>query len=165
VRRIRIDTVAPTVEVGGAMHALAAPEYRQGEHIELRAVCDDATSGVAACGILEAPDGLVPTTDLGDHELTLYGVDVAGNRTETSYAYRVVEVPAGGGGAGGGTGGAGGGTGTAGGGSDPGRPATAAGRPEVLAHTGVDLAGIALIGGLLAGAGAAALGARRMLRR
>ena len=152
--RARIDTVAPVVTVGGGLPALAAAgptEFRRGERVVIRAVCDDATSGVADCGILEVPSGVVPTDAVGDHALTLVGTDVAGNRTETSFAYRVLApVTEPGGGAGGGAG-------------DP-RP-TPAGGPRELASTGVDTAGTVMLGGLLAGAGLGALGVRRMSRR
>lgn len=158
-RRIRIDTVAPTVTVGGALPALAAVEHRQGSRVVIRAVCEDATSGVADCGILEVPSGIVPTDTLGDHTLTLFGTDAAGNRTEVAYAYRVVAAPADP--------------------TDPGDPVdpadptdpaepgmpTTGGRPAGLAASGVDIAGAVLIGGLLAGSGLGAIGARRMLRR
>lgn len=159
-RRIRIDTVAPTVTVGGALPALAAVEHRQGERVVIRAICDDATSGVAGCGIVEVPSGVVPTDTLGDRRLTLFGTDAAGNRAEIVYAYRVVAadpvVP--GGGAGGG------------GDADDPEPAdptlpASGDRPAALAATGVDLAGAVLVGGLLAGAGLGTIGARRMLRR
>ncbi len=160
--RVRLDTVAPTVAVGGALPALAAPDYHQGQAVSIRAVCDDATSGIAECGILESPTGVVPTSVLGEHSLTLYAVDVAGHRTQIAYDYRVVAAPAGGG-----TGGAGGGAGGApGGGADAPRPGTTAGeRPARLPATGAELGGIAglvMLGGLLAGAGVAALGLRRI---
>lgn len=160
--RVRIDTVAPTVTVGGALPSLAAASHRQGERVVIRAVCDDATSGVAECGIVEVPSGVVPTGVLGDHSLTLFGADAAGNRTELAYDYRVVAadpVDPGDGGDGDGDGG-------------PVRPdpsgptlPTSGERPSSLAATGVDLAGVVLIAGLLAGAGVGMLGARRMLRR
>jgi len=157
--RVRIDTVAPSVWVGGALPAAATIEHRQGERVEISARCDDATSGVAECRIVEAPSGVVPTTELGDHTLTIVGTDAAGNRAEAEYAYRVVAGPA-----------------------DPGDPTdpvdpdpsddgetptlpTSGGRPGTLASTGVDLAGAVLVGGLLAGAGLGMVGARRMLRR
>ncbi len=154
--RVRIDTVAPTVRVGGELPLLATVEHEQGERVVISALCDDATSGIADCGIVEAPSGVVPTTDLGDHTLTLVGTDVAGNRTEVAYAYRVVAAPA-----------------------DPGDPVdpepiddgetpalpTSGGRPGALASTGVDLAGAVLVAGLLGGAGLGLVGARRALRR
>ncbi|QNO38440.1 hypothetical protein H4J02_05395 [Protaetiibacter sp. SSC-01] len=157
--RVQLDTVAPTVAVGGALPELAAPatpSYRQGEVATIRAVCDDVTSGVAECGILESPSGVVPTGALGDHSLTLYAVDVAGHRTELAYDYRVVAAPAGGGATAGGQ--AGGQTrGQTGG--------QAGGQTGELAATGADpggLAGLVMLGGLLMGAGVAALGLRRI---
>ena len=158
--RVRLDTVAPTVGVAGAPRTLATPSYRQGEAATIAAACDDATSGVAACGIVESPTGVVPTGTLGDHRLTLFAVDVAGHRTEIAYDYRVVAAPAGGGdgGAGGGAGGAGGG------GTDAPRPVPTGDGPGRLAASGagLDIAGLAMLGGLLAGAGIAALGIRRI---
>lgn len=160
--RLRVDTVAPTVGIGDELPPLAAstPEYRVGERVVIRAVCEDATSGIDACGIAESPDGVVPTDSAGEHLLTLVGTDIAGNRTEVEYRYLVV-APAPGGGAGGDGGDVGGGDSDA---DAPARPASADPRPRILASTGVDLAGIVMIAGLLVGAGLGAVGGRRMLR-
>jgi hypothetical protein len=152
-RRVRVDTVAPTVVASGVPTSLAVPSYRQGERATIGAACADATSGVVACGILEAPTGEVPTSALGEQHLTLFAVDAAGHRTEADFAYRVVAAPVGGG--------SGGGTGD---GAVSPRPA-AGDRPGSLASTGVDLAGGVMLASLVLGAGLGLLALRRVLAR
>jgi len=137
---------------------LAAPVYRQGQSVTIDAACSDATSGVAECGVLESPSGAVPTDVLGDHSLTLFGVDVAGNRTETAFAYRVVAAPVS-------EGPDGGSDGDSDGVGAPNPSAHGGEHPPALARTGADLTGLVLLAGLLAGVGVSALGIRRMLRR
>ena len=154
--RVRLDTVAPSVALAGS--TLAAPVYRQGQSVTIDASCSDATSGVAECGVLESPSGAVPTDVLGDHSLTLFGVDVAGNRTETAFAYRVVAAPVS-------EGPDGGSDGDSDGVGAPNPSAHGGEHPPALARTGADLTGLVLLAGLLAGVGVSALGIRRMLRR
>ncbi len=89
-------------------------------------------TGVVDCGLVGAPTGELPTDALGAQSVTAFGVDVAGNRTEIGYDYRVVAAP------------------------DTEPAGEVAGDPETLAHTGVDVAGLVLVGGLLVGAGSGA---------
>ena len=88
-----------------------------------------------------ATTGELPTDSLGLRSVTAYGVDAAGNRSEMVYEYRVVAAPV----------------------TEP--AGEVAGDPQTLAHTGVDVAGLVLVAGLLVGAGAATIGGRRLLAR
>lgn len=158
---VRIDTVAPDISFAPrAFAGGAVPEFELGSRARLPLGCTDETSGVAECGVEGLPSLELPTGTLGDHSVTAFAVDVAGNRTEVSYDYRVVAA------AGGGDGDGGAGDGGDGDGPDGGpvvRP-TGSGTPT-LAYTGADVSGLVLVAGLLVGAGTAAIGGRRLLAR
>lgn len=159
-RVVRIDTVAPQIAVGLPDLAATLPRFEQGAVEELVFGCFDATSGTASCGIDGQTDDLLDTSRVGTHRVTVVGTDVAGNTATRDYEYRVVARDGGAGGGSGSGGGSGAGAGSGSGASD--RPGT---EVPTLAHTGADPAGLLLVGGLLAGAGAGVAGAHRLLTR
>ncbi|WP_294181716.1 OmpL47-type beta-barrel domain-containing protein [uncultured Schumannella sp.] len=141
---IRIDSVAPQIDASVLGLATGIPEFTRGARIELAGMCSDATSGIATCGVAGSSDTHLDTDSVGEHRVVLVATDVAGLRTELEYTYLVtapapIENPGG----------------------------TPAAKPPrgALATTGADSAGAVLIGGLLAGAGVALVGARRPLGR
>lgn len=169
-RTVRIDTVAPRIDLGSPSLPAPTPnggrpaelEFVQGEEIPLEFDCVDEHSGVVSCLVqgelpeLAAEENL-PTDELGEHTLTFRGLDLAGNETSFELRYLVVE-PNGGSGDGAGDG--------DGAGNGIGRPAAdqGDGAPSSLAETGFPvLPGILLVGGLLA-TGAVLLSTRTAFR-
>jgi hypothetical protein len=148
---VRIDTVAPAIAIASPALAAGVTEVVLGSKVRLDLDCSDLTSGVHSCGLVGAASTDLPTGTLGEQSVTAFAVDVAGNRTEVQYSYRVVaaaaEEP-----------------------EDPADPADPVVRPTgsgtgELAYTGVDVSGLALVGGLLIGAGGAAAWGRRLFAR
>ena len=140
---VRIDTVAPSLYVG-TRPALAAaiPEFVQGSRPTIPLACSDETSGVVDCGLVGVHDRRTA------HRLARTAQSsppTASTPRETAarsvYEYRVVAAPV----------------------TEP--AGEVAGDPQTLAHTGVDVAGLVLVAGLLVGAGAATIGGRRLLAR
>ena len=95
---VRLDRTLPTLEVTSPEVApglvAATVEFEQGEVVDLGLDCADELSGVAECGGEGAEAGLLPTAQPGEHELTVFAVDRAGNRTEDVLRYTVLAAPA-----------------------------------------------------------------------
>ena len=85
VRHVSVDTSAPLGTIGGPA------TYEQGQVVAPSVECQDAVSGVAACGLVAGAtsDGSIDTRAVGPLRLELVARDRAGHTTRVE---RVVEV-------------------------------------------------------------------------
>jgi len=81
------DNTPPTVTL---TRPAAGDSYGQNDKVYAKYSCSDA-SGIAACVGDVANGAAIPTQSLGSHDFTVRAYDNAGNKTEVTHSYTVVD--------------------------------------------------------------------------